>query len=149
MFLPLNSHLCGYNPAIKSRSLQVIDHQNELPCTCWQKWPPLEARAQVTLDTLTAHLNAFTATFKASAVYEGVCNLFSSHVLQNRNITITSCMCLALGSPSAEEPSTHGKSYNNAMSQLVVFESLIDLLSKSYQARDMRTAPGYGTYVTD
>lgn len=109
-------------------------------CTCSHAWPPLEPRAGVTHDLLVAHHEAFTHTWKASAVYERVCDLFRTRVLQNEDITIDSCMCLALGSPSAEEPATYGKSYNNSMSQLVVFESLIDLLSKSYQARGISNA---------
>ena len=74
----------------------------------------------------------FTKAWKASIEYQKIRHFFSEVLLNMENLQVTSCMCLCLGSLTWNL----GKPCNcqdciGPMSQLVAFESLVELLSDS------------------
>ena len=89
------------------------------------------ARQGVDLETLSKKHKLFTEMWKDSPAYRDLAALFEDDILDNDRIKITACMCLCLGTLSGPSWLPNGKSYNSSMSQLVAFESMVELLRKS------------------
>lgn len=56
---------------------------------------------------------------------------FNQILLKQETLRINSCMCLCLGSFSADTTYPGYKLYKDSLSQLVAFESWVELLSRS------------------
>ena len=83
-------------------------------------------------DHLLAKHDKFTKAWKASEAYRELYDFFTDVLLNIDTFQIKSCMCLCLGSITAEWPHVEGwvDPGTNSLSQLVAFESWIELLSR-------------------
>lgn len=70
-------------------------------------------------------------TWKESAAYQELSTFFNQTLLKQETLRINSCMCLCLGSFSADTKYPGRKSYKDSLSELVAFESWVELLSMS------------------
>lgn len=112
----------------KERPL-ALAHERILP-------KPSPIMSGQSMHTLQQKYGKFTREWKASAAYKDIFKFFIDTLLKLDTIDIDSCMCLCLGSLSCERNSPGEKEYNRSMSQLVAFESLVELLSKHFQLQD-------------
>ena len=84
----------------------------------------------VSLESLIAKHRKYTDRWTGSSGYFACRELLTNTVLKQTNIQITQCMSLCLSSLSAErDPDLGGTKYSRPISQLVAFESWVDLLS--------------------
>ena len=93
-------------------------------------WVISEPRKGVTLESLSREHEKITKAWKASPEYRGLARFFEDQVLSNDSIDIASCICLCLGTLSGEGWTSKYRAYDHSMSQLIVFESVVDLLSE-------------------
>lgn len=98
----------------------------------WEASPPQEG---VSLETLSKKHESYTETWKASAEYGDLVSFFKETVLRNNSVKITTCMNLCLGSLSGPSWTTEHNGVDHAMSQLVAFESMVELLREFMQPR--------------
>lgn len=91
-----------------------------------------------TMNTLLAKHEKFTKVWKASETYRELHEFLTEVLCNIDKFQIKSCMCLCLGSLTADWPRVGGwdreeewgDSYTTSLSQLVAFESWIELLSE-------------------
>ena len=84
----------------------------------------------VSLDSLIAKHQKYTDAWRTSSAYSECRELLINTVLKQKNIRITQCMCLCLGSLSTQQTVGRGKKkYSHSMSQLVAFEGWVESLS--------------------
>lgn len=84
----------------------------------------------VCLDSLIAKHQKYTDAWRTSSAYSACRELLINTVLMRKNIRITQCMCLCLGSLSTQQTVGRGKKkYSHSMSQLVAFEGWVESLS--------------------
>ena len=95
------------------------------------------------IDTLLAEHERYTKAWKASDAYRELYEFFTDVLLNINTFQITSCMCLCLGSMTAQWPNVEwlyrgGRDHPcvRSLSQLVAFESWIELLSE-YISREI------------
>lgn len=73
----------------------------------------------------------FSKVWKKSVEYQKILRFFQDVLLNIDTLRVTSCMCLELGSLNCRRDVCNGCDYcKQPMRQLVVFESLVELLSK-------------------
>lgn len=89
----------------------------------------------VNLESLSKKHKSYTYKWEASAEYRDLASFFKETVLRNDGMVITACMCLCLGTLSGPSWTTIHNSADFAMSQLVAFESMVELLRESMQWR--------------
>lgn len=95
----------------------------------WKAWEaPIPENSN--LSTLQTSHRELAEAWKDSSAYDTCCNLFQNHVLRQETLKITSAMCLGLGSLSEDSGIEYEESRGNPMSQLVVFESWLQLLCR-------------------
>ena len=72
------------------------------------------------------HIAKIAKKWKASEMYKAVKNAFEQQLLKADNLRITSCICIGLGTMTAE---FIGRA-DTSLSQLAALESMLELLSK-------------------
>lgn len=92
-------------------------------------WEPAPGTS---IDTLLAKHERFTEAWKASEAYRELHEFFTDVLLKINTFQIKSCMCLCLGSITAGRPCLEDFDVpcTNSLSQLVAFESWVELLSE-------------------
>ena len=92
------------------------------------KWVASEPRPGVTFEILALRHERLTKAWKASKQYRDLVTFFTETILPNDNIKIDICVCLALGTLSGKGWTTTYRAYDHSMSQLVAFQSLVEIL---------------------
>lgn len=90
-------------------------------------WTPHPPREGMSLKTLSKKHKKCTNMWKKSAAFQDLLSFFEV-MLDNDSIDITACMCLCLGTLSGQSWTSASDSCDAAMSQLVAFESMVELL---------------------
>lgn len=98
---------------------------------------PQSAREGVNQETLSQKHKSFTETWEASAEYRDLITFSEQTVPMNDSLRITTCMCLCPETLSRASWTTKHDATNYAMSQLVVFETMVKLLRKFFQCRQV------------
>lgn len=80
----------------------------------------------MTLELFSEKHQRFTNEWRGLPLYQSWVDTIKQTVWQQQNLKITSCMCLGLGSFSGSN------ACNRSLAQLVVFESIFDLLKTKY-----------------
>lgn len=94
----------------------------------------------ITINTLLAKHEKFAKAWKASETYRELHEFFTNVLLNIDTFRIKLCLCLCLGSLTADWPrmegcdrvEEQGGSCTTSLSQLVAFESWIELLSEHW-----------------
>ena len=86
--------------------------------------------ANMNLGTLIESHRKLTEHWKRSIAFDICCNLFNGVILKKEEFRIISAICLGLGSIGQDEAYFDG----HAMTQLVVFETWLELLGKELPA---------------
>ena len=101
-------------------------------------WTPHPPREGMSLETLSKKHQKCTIMWKKSAAFQDLLSFFEV-MLDDDSIDITACMCLCLGTLSGQSWTSVFDSCDAAMSQLVAFESMVELL-REYTETDTERA---------
>ena len=94
-----------------------------------------EIAPDMTFDLISAKYQSFTETWKNSSAYHQCYGLIERTALQQEKLQITHCMCLGLGSFTNHSNYDYASWRGCSLSQLVVFESWVDQLSKLAESK--------------
>ena len=96
----------------------------------WPKWiNPVDEK--MTVEILTEKHEKMKMDWEASIHYRALIQTFEETVLKQKKLSITACMFLGLGSMNCGSEIRKPIACDRSMMQLVVWESLISLLSES------------------
>ena len=102
----------------------------------WEKHSTL-VDPEMTVDKLSKKHEIFKAEWEASDSQRTFTKIFENTVLQQKKLSVTACMFLGLGSMNCGDKRRGPPACDRSMKQLVWFESLVNLLSKSFVKKEI------------
>lgn len=107
----------------------LIPHHGQEPAY-FPDWTPHPPREGMSIETLTKNHKRWTRKWRQSAEYKDIVACFEV-VFENDSVDITTCVRLCLETLSGRIWTTAFDTCDAAMSQLVIFESMVELLRGS------------------
>ena len=112
------------DPTLDKQAIPTLHHLR----TDLKKWV-VPVDKEMTLARLSEKHDSLKRDWEASDHHRTLVETFEDTVLKQKNISITACMCVGLGSMNTGGRERDQDSCDRSMLQLVCFESWVDLLS--------------------